>query len=178
MKFTITDQFLWAIYNFKEELDDVSDFLFRVRNSSDFFPEKRKFFRNLKKKKDRKQFNQFLNYLKKQGYIKSSNLKRKKGVLLTPKGEKKALKIETQILSKNKKRRKDKKWIMVMYDIPERKRRQRHFLRSEMLFLGFKKLQNSVWVCPYDVSKNMDKIIEKLSLSSYIKIFLIEEINI
>lgn len=44
----------------------------------------------------------------------------------------------------------DKRWRLVMFDIPQRRRRDRDRLRSEMRACGFLRLQNSVWIYPYD----------------------------
>jgi len=175
MKLPVTDQFLWLVYNFGDKVSELLD-ISRVRTTQDFNPEARKFWKNIEKKRERKQFAQFVNYLRIRGYIKDSNLKTKGAVLLTKKGEQKALKLNYKFL--NKKERRDGKWIMIMYDIPEKKKRQRFFLRRDLKALGYKKFQNSIWVCPYDTYKETEKIVEEYFLSPYVKIFLIEEIKI
>ena len=49
-----------------------------------------------------------------------------------------------------KPKRWDKKWRIVIFDLPEKKRSLRTKLRKTLLSVGFYKLQNSVWVFPYD----------------------------
>lgn len=49
-----------------------------------------------------------------------------------------------------KKRRWDKKWRIVIFDIKEKKKDFRDKLRNTLISIGFLKLQNSVWVYPYD----------------------------
>lgn len=44
----------------------------------------------------------------------------------------------------------DKKWRVVIFDIPEKKNRVRDRVREILSAAGFQKLQNSVWVYPYD----------------------------
>lgn len=44
----------------------------------------------------------------------------------------------------------DKKWRVVIFDIPEIKKIQRALLRDMLARIGFVRLQNSVWVYPYD----------------------------
>lgn len=44
----------------------------------------------------------------------------------------------------------DKRWRVVIFDIPERRRSIRVRLRRFMEEYGFVRLQNSVWVYPYD----------------------------
>lgn len=49
-----------------------------------------------------------------------------------------------------KRRRWDKRYRMVVFDIPERRRDTRDRLRSIMHSFGFLRLQDSVWIFPYD----------------------------
>jgi len=44
--------------------------------------------------------------------------------------------------------------------------------------LGFKYLQKSIWVCPYDVLEEVQNLIAKYELEKYVKTFLIEEIEL
>jgi len=173
MKLPITDQFLWLIYNCTEEILEPLE-IFRLRTKNDIAPLGRDIWKKLERKRRKNQFHQFINYLKNKGYIKITNLKGKKGILLTPKGNKKILRVRYKLL--DKKRRKDKKWIMVMYDIPEKKKKERASLREMLQILGYQKLQKSIWICPRDVFKETEKVIRIYSLDSYVKIFLIEEI--
>jgi CRISPR-associated endonuclease Cas2 len=48
------------------------------------------------------------------------------------------------------KRRWDKQYRLVMFDIPQRRRTTRDRLRMLMREFGFLRLQDSVWVSPYD----------------------------
>lgn len=44
----------------------------------------------------------------------------------------------------------DKKWRMIIFDIPEKKRAVRRQINAIFNEAGFKRLQDSVWVYPYD----------------------------
>lgn len=70
-------------------------------------------------------------------------------VRLTDKGERELLKYQLQ-----EKRlgewRWDKKWRIIIFDIPEKRRFARDGIRDNMESFGFEKLQNSVWVYPYE----------------------------
>lgn len=44
----------------------------------------------------------------------------------------------------------DKKWRIIIFDIPERKRVVRDKVRVILTEAGFRRLQDSVWVYPYD----------------------------
>lgn len=102
------------------------------------------------------------------------NLEGKEGIILTREGINKVIKAKFKLFQKRK--RKDGKWIMVIFDIPEKKRFSRDFLRKTLYLLGYKMLQQSVWVSPYDVYKETQNFIQRGSLDSYVKMFLIKEI--
>jgi len=129
--------------------------------------------RIIQKRKSRYTFKSIISYLSQKGYIKVKSLQAKEGIILTQKGMEKVLKVG--LYKTKKKKRKDRKWLMVIFDIPEKKRKMRDFFREQIQILGFKELQKSVWVCPYDVLKEIQFLIQKFSLFRYIKIFLIEE---
>ena len=44
----------------------------------------------------------------------------------------------------------DEKWRLLIFDIPEKRRGMREKIRRTLLAIGFKRLQDSVWVYPYD----------------------------
>jgi len=52
--------------------------------------------------------------------------------------------------SAQKPKRWDGRWRVVLFDIPERRRRVRNRLRSFMQEYGFFRLQDSAWIYPYD----------------------------
>jgi len=67
---------------------------------------------------------------------------------------------------------------MVIFDIPERKRDLRDIFRENLQLLGYRMLQQSVWVCPFDVLKETEGVIRQYELDDYIRLFLIEELEI
>ncbi len=92
-----------------------------------------------------------LGKLLKNGYIKlETNSEGKKFVSLTKKGEDQLVKYKIGDLRIKRPRRWDKKWRIVIFDIKEKRRETRDLLRSVLNRFGFIKLQNSVWIFPYD----------------------------
>ena len=69
---------------------------------------------------------------------------------LTPKGERFAALLGEGRLAPKKPRRWDGKWRVLIFDIPERRRGARARIRKTLLHLGCTRLQDSVWVYPYD----------------------------
>ncbi|KKW40025.1 MAG: Repressor in ring oxydation complex/ phenylacetic acid degradation pathway related protein (PaaX) [Parcubacteria group bacterium GW2011_GWA1_54_9] len=68
---------------------------------------------------------------------------------ITEKGER-MLQMETERTAIAKKRKWDRRWRVVIFDIPERRKSVRASLRRFMNEYGFVRLQDSVWIYPYD----------------------------
>jgi len=174
MRLPVTDTFLWKLYNFIEDLDKAYDF-FAMRTPPEIvYPEMHRLKREYQRSQARTNFSQFIQNLQNRGYIQVKALKGTRGVILTLKGAERVLR--AKLKSTKKKRRKDNKWIMVIFDIPEKQRRTRELFRSALINLGYQKLQQSVWVCPYDVHKETEEAIRAYRSIPYVKLFIIEEV--
>ena len=176
MRPCITDKFLWDIYSFLEGTGDVLGCVFRpyptMRNS---LPgPKNPIFKKYQKERGKRKFSKLIYYLKRKGYIKIKKLENKQAIILTKEGISKALRASIKL--ENDKKRKDGKWIMLIFDIPQEHKKARALLRSILYNLGYKMFQQSVWISPYDVSGKTEKLLQLHSLDNYVKIFLIEEI--
>lgn len=68
---------------------------------------------------------------------------------ITEKG-KGILQMESERMIMTKKRRWDRRWRVVAFDIPENRKSVRTSLRRFMNEYGFVRLQDSVWIYPYD----------------------------
>ena len=176
MKLPITDKFLLNVYSHTEKLNETFD-IFAPRTMREVCcPALYDLKKQYKKQKEKQKFTQLIYRLKKNGYIKIKNLKQNEGIILTKKGTEKVLKAKLRM--KNKQKRSDGKWQMIIFDIPEKKRYLRSLLREKLLLLEYKILQKSIWICPYDVSKETEFILRKHSIDPYVKLFLIEEIEL
>lgn len=88
--------------------------------------------------------------LNRQGFIKFQNKNGKKCVTLTEKGQLLIKQYEFQEKKIRRPKKWDKKWHVVIFDIKEYRRGVRDKLRMTLSNLGFIRLQNSVWVFPYE----------------------------
>jgi len=75
---------------------------------------------------------------------------------LTSKGHKelRAFEIKEKIIKKPK--RWDGKWRMVIFDIEEKNRFRRDQVRKSLVAMGFYRLQDSVWVYPYECEEILE----------------------
>lgn len=74
----------------------------------------------------------------------------KKFLRITEAGRKAFAFEQAKVSLKNQKKKWDGRWRMVVFDVPERRRHVRNRLRDVMCEIGFVRLQDSVWVYPYD----------------------------
>ena len=80
-------------------------------------------------------------------------------------------------LSNKRKRKWDKRWRMVVFDIPERRKRIRERLRATMRECGFLRLQDSVWVFPYDCEEFIVLLKAELETGKDILYAIVEKIE-
>ena len=176
MKLPITDKFLLDVYDYAEKLNKTFDIFAYKTIEEAYCPSLYDLRNQYKSQKSKQRFSQLIYRLKRNGYIEIKNLKQNKGVVLTKKGTEKILKAKLKI--KTKQKRSDRKWQMIIFDIPEEKRYLRDLLRDNLRLLGYRILQQSIWVCPYNVFKETESFLRKYSIDPYVKLFLIEEIEI
>lgn len=75
------------------------------------------------------------------------------------------------------KKRWDRKLRIVIFDIPEKRKKWRDYLREQLLFLQFHQLQKSVYIGKYPLPEGVYKEINEAGLDQYIFILTIREIN-
>ena len=114
--------------------------------------------------------------LKRRGYLAEKIFNNSRGYILTSKAKARIFKIK----SKNIKRKKLPKgqWLMVFFDIPETRRRDRNFLRSVLINLGFEQLQKSVWISPFDTQELLRDFIRDNNLGQFVKLLLVSALDI
>ena len=64
----------------------------------------------------------------------------------------------------------NKKWWVVLYDIPEDEKEARDAFRDHLKELGFRKLQHSAGIYPFDCRKEIEFIIELLDIRKYVRL--------
>jgi len=97
-------------------------------------------------------------------------------VILTDKGKMKALTYWFDNM-KLKKDDWDKKWRIVIFDIPEKLKSGRDALRKKIKELGFHELQKSVWIYPYECKDEIDFIIEFFDMRKYVRFIVADCID-
>lgn len=98
-------------------------------------------------------------------------------MILTDQGKKKALTFNIDNMEIKKPKVWDKKWRMVVFDIPEKKRVARDVLRETLKRLGFYEFQKSVFVHPYPCKDEMDYLIEYYNIRPHVRIVTATELD-
>jgi DNA-binding transcriptional regulator PaaX len=166
---------LWDLYKCIEETNRAYDLLAPPRSLYQYvYRDRIRLRREYERQNAKKTFSRFVRYLQEQGYIKVKALEGAKGIVLTVKGAERVLRVKRKV--KEKKKRKDGKWIMIIFDIPEKRKQAREYLRAALADLGYQKLQQSVWVCPYDVYNETEEAVRSYRIIPCVKLFFIEEV--
>ncbi len=131
-----------------------------------------KSFRELFKDYNLRSLNPTLYRLRTRGYIERIEMEGRVIYKLTPKGKVRVIK---EYLPENPKW--DGKWRVVIFDIPHKKKRTREAFRRKLYELGFKKLQKSVWIFPYDITEQLELIIEYFYIKSFVKFIVADSIS-
>lgn len=88
--------------------------------------------------------------------------------VLTERGRSRKLQYDFELLTIQKPAAWDGRWRVLMFDIPEGKKRAREALRDKIRELGFSRFQKSVWVYPYPCQDEIDFIAEIFKVQSHI----------
>jgi DNA-binding PadR family transcriptional regulator len=123
------------------------------------------------KKYSKKQIDSALSGLKRNKFIKI--IKEKDGIIkirLTNKGKKRILKMSLDSIEIKKPNKWDGKWRIVIFDIPTKHNYAREALRRKIRDLGFRQLQKSVWIIPYECEDEILFVAEVFEVEKYIEI--------
>lgn len=125
----------------------------------------------LQNKEERRKFSQALWRLKKSRLIIVQEKQDEKFMVeLTEKGKRKLREFQFTELTIPKPKEWDRRWRVVIFDIPEKKKRAREALREKIKQLNFYQLQESVWVHPYPCEAEIEFICELFDIAPYVNI--------
>lgn len=126
---------------------------------------------------DRISFNQSIQYLRRRGLIRSFLEGNKRFIELTQKG----LENYQRKLFENIAVKRPPKWDglfrLVIFDIPEDKKTLRDLLRKKLESIGFRQVQKSVFVYPFECKQEIETICAHYTVSRYLKYMVAEIIE-
>jgi CRISPR-associated endonuclease Cas2 len=119
-------------------------------------------------KPNRKQARKVLYNLKKRKLVSLKEVDGELWVTFNEEGKKLFLKYRLDELKISKPRKWDKKWRIVIFDIPEKKKVAREVLRDKLNQLGFFQLQKSVFVYPFECQREIELISRFYGIEPYV----------
>ena len=126
---------------------------------------------------DRDNFADRIQYLRRQGLIKNFTENKEKYLELTPRGIKKARNLLLEDMEIKHPKIWDKKWRVVIFDIPEKRHRNRDLFRENLISLKFIKIQKSVYVYPFECTKEITFLSDLFFVKQYVTIMISEIIQ-
>ena len=104
------------------------------------------------------------------GLLKVRHANRRSYYSLTTEGHR-LLTEGAQRIFERKKSHWDGKWNIVTYSIPESMRQARDTLRLELGWMGYGPLGEATWISPYDLTREVKNLLQKLRIEQYVHIF-------
>jgi DNA-binding transcriptional regulator PaaX len=98
-------------------------------------------------------------------------------LVLTKEGRRRAAFFQQRTLHIKKPAKWDKKWRVILFDIPEKQRQLRDIFRHHLQKIGFKELQKSVFVFPYDCESELLSLVKLYDAEKYFRFILATDIN-
>jgi len=99
-------------------------------------------------------------------------------VQLTPKGQRFLQVLNLRHLKIKPQKKWDGRWRLVIFDIPERFKRNRRVFQRALRDIGFVMLQKSVWICPYPCEKEVSLLKDVYQVDSFIKFITAQEVDL
>lgn len=100
----------------------------------------------------------------------------KMAIQITDKGRKRLLEYDFENIELKTKRR-DGKWRLVIFDIPEDKKNARDVFRRKLLQLDFIRLQDSVFASAYPCKAEVDFLCHFLGISDFVTLVSLNKIE-
>lgn len=125
----------------------------------------------------RRAFHSLLNKLKREGFIVRPESKRNSSWRITRRGLerlkviKSSKKDATELVKHEYERKNSRELSIIAFDVPEKERSKRNWLRAELVALGFKKLQNSVWAGKIKIPTEFIRDLKDNGILSCVHIF-------
>lgn len=118
-----------------------------------------------------------LRQFKKQKFIKIYYKGDKEFIEITEKGQKRLLQYNYEDMKIKKPKKWDRLWRIVIFDIPEKRKKARDAINIKLKELGFYPIQKSTFIFPYECKNEVDFIGEYMFTRKYINYILAKEVE-
>jgi len=119
------------------------------------------------------EINKALRYARDRGFV----IEKNKRYVLSEKGRKWIDHNKFKNLNFEPNKKWDKLWRIIIFDIPESERDVRDLLRNKLFDWQCTKLQQSVFITPYDCKKELQELAHALSSETYMHVFVLSNLD-
>lgn len=126
---------------------------------------------------DKRKFRSTVRHMKDYGYVSVKERGDQITITLLEAGHERALKYSIDDIQIEKPAVWDKKWRLVMFDIPEENRLARRIFKEKLDELGFALLQKSVYIYPYPCHNELDFIRTLYNVTGSVKLLVVDKIE-
>lgn len=98
-------------------------------------------------------------------------------IILTDQGKRRALTYKIDEIKIPEMKKWDKKWRIILFDIPEYKKKARNALAYSLKQMGFHQFQKSVFVHPFECYNEIEFVIEFWKMRPYTRYIVAEHID-
>lgn len=71
----------------------------------------------------------------------------------------------------------DKKWRIVLFDIPQKRHHTRDIFRTQLKQIGFREFQKSAFICPYPCADEVEFLIEMHDIRRHVRLVTADAID-
>lgn len=128
------------------------------------------------KNANRKDLGRIIKRLEKQEMISIKEEGNKISIEITEKGKRRLLEYDFENI-KLKSKKRDGKWRIIIFDIPEDKKRNRDAFRRKLIQLDCIRLQDSVFVSAYPCKNEIDFLSNYLEISDFVTLLTVGKIE-
>lgn len=117
---------------------------------------------------DKACFSERIQYLKRRGLIEPFVEGKERYIEITPIGLEKVKEFNFDRIRVKRPKLWDGKWRVVFFDIPNKHKSSRDLFRRKIISIGFQKIQESVYVYPFECSNEIRQISESLLVENFV----------
>ncbi len=149
-----------------------------LQNSAQMFDKPLdKMLKIMDKRQQERELRRIIYYMKQKGLVRYQAGDYEHGIQLTQNGKQRLKKANFVDLQIPKPSKWDGQWRLVFFDIPETSKKKRDYLTFKLKELGFKMLQQSIWVHPFSCRPEIEMVGEFLGVRRYISYVEINQID-
>ena len=117
-----------------------------------------------------------LTYLKRSKQIEMREKDGKVALILTETGRSRLLAYQVEELAIERPKKWDDQWRLVIFDIPVKQKVARDILRGRLKLLGFRQLQESVWIHPYPCHNEVEFLATLYEVWPFVKVLTVSQL--